>query len=516
MREKAHIDEVISQYVTLRNAGGGSHEGPVPVPRREDPVLPRPAQSKFIPLFRLRGGRRRHHVPEKIDGLSFVEAVERLADKYGVELQARGRRRRRAGRTGPPRGRLIEANRLAQEYYAEQLLTPAAQPARQFLTERGFDGLGRGAVRARLRAPRRRGPAAAPAAAGVHRGRARRRRAWSPSGVRRTTGSAAACSGRSARPAARPSASGRGGSSTTTASTPSTSTPRRPRSTRRAGCSTASTSPARRSALTSQAVVVEGYTDVMACHLAGVGTAVASCGTAFGDDHAKVLRRYMADHEEFRGEVIFTFDGDEAGQKAAVKAFDGRPELRLPDLRRGRARRPRPLRPPHEEGRRRGPRAGRPPGPAIPLRARQRASPSTTSTAPTAGSTRSARARGWCSSIRDRSKVDAFAREIASMIGVDVEEARTEVRRAASRSARPVPAGACRGPGARQPSRPCCRTSATRGSRSSGRRSSSSSSTRWPSVAPLPTSASTTSPTRPTAPSGSSSRPPAGPVAGAD
>src|SRR3712207_3183170 len=76
-------------------------------------------------------------------------------------------------------------------------------------------------------------------------------------------------------------------------------------------------------ALSSQAVVVEGYTDVMACHLSGVRTAVASCGTAFGDDHAKVLRRFMADHEEFRGEVIFTFDGDAAGQAAALKAFQG-------------------------------------------------------------------------------------------------------------------------------------------------------------------------------------------------
>ena len=72
-----------------------------------------------------------------------------------------------------------------------------------------------------------------------------------------------------------------------------------------------------------QAVVVEGYTDVMACHLSGVPTAVATCGTAFGDDHARVLRRFLNDHEEFRGEVIFTFDGDAAGQKAALRAFGG-------------------------------------------------------------------------------------------------------------------------------------------------------------------------------------------------
>src|SRR6476620_7681962 len=70
-----------------------------------------------------------------------------------------------------------------------------------------------------------------------------------------------------------------------------------------------------------QAVVVEGYTDVMACHLAGVPTAVATCGTAFGSDHITVIRRLLMDQDEMRGEVIFTFDGDSAGQKAALKAF---------------------------------------------------------------------------------------------------------------------------------------------------------------------------------------------------
>ena len=72
-----------------------------------------------------------------------------------------------------------------------------------------------------------------------------------------------------------------------------------------------------------QAVVVEGYTDVMAMHQAGVPTAIASCGTAFGEEHIAVLRRLMMDDDAFRGEVIYTFDGDEAGQKAALKAFEG-------------------------------------------------------------------------------------------------------------------------------------------------------------------------------------------------
>src|SRR5690554_1831354 len=60
----------------------------------------------------------------------------------------------------------------------------------------------------------------------------------------------------------------------------------------------------------------------MACHLAGVPTAVATCGTAFGADHVSVLRRLLMDSDAFTGEIIFTFDGDEAGQKAALRAFD--------------------------------------------------------------------------------------------------------------------------------------------------------------------------------------------------
>ena len=76
-----------------------------------------------------------------------------------------------------------------------------------------------------------------------------------------------------------------------------------------------------------QAVVVEGYTDVMAMHLAGVTTAVASCGTAFGDEHLSMLRRLMMDDSFFRGELIYVFDGDAAGRAAALKAFGGEQNL---------------------------------------------------------------------------------------------------------------------------------------------------------------------------------------------
>jgi DNA primase len=72
-----------------------------------------------------------------------------------------------------------------------------------------------------------------------------------------------------------------------------------------------------------QVVIVEGYTDVMACHLSGVDTAVASCGTAFGDEHARMLARLLGTGDVSGGEVIFTFDGDAAGQAAALKVFKG-------------------------------------------------------------------------------------------------------------------------------------------------------------------------------------------------
>ena len=72
---------------------------------------------------------------------------------------------------------------------------------------------------------------------------------------------------------------------------------------------------------TQQVVVVEGYTDVMAAHLAGITNAVATCGTAFGPDHIAVLRRLLHDDQGSRGQVIFTFDSDAAGQKAALRAF---------------------------------------------------------------------------------------------------------------------------------------------------------------------------------------------------
>jgi DNA primase len=443
VREKAPIDEVVSQYVTLKNAGGGSQKGLCPFHDEKTPSFNvNPSRGGFHCFGCGEGGDVISFLM-KIDGLTFTETVERLAEKYGVELKHEEGDSRDERPKGPPRGKLVEAHRVAQEFYAEQLLTPEAQQARQFLTERGFDataadtfGLGfapRGGddlfkhLRARgftpeeitvggLAVPSQRG--------GSPYDRFRGRLLWP---IREASGETIGFGARRIFEDDRVEAKYLNTSET----------PIYKKSKVLYGIDLAR----REMGRASQAVVVEGYTDVMACHLAGVKTAVASCGTAFGDEHAKVLRRYMADHEEFRGEVVFTFDGDAAGQAAALKAFQGDQNFVSqtyvavePDgldpcdvrIKKGDAA-------VRELVARRVPLyrfvltnivskydLDRADGRVDALRESAR----------------------LVSSIRDRSKVDAFAREIASMVGVEVDEARAEVRRASSRRSAPRPGAA--------------------------------------------------------------------------
>ena len=139
VREKAPIDEVVSQYVTLKNAGGGSMKGLCPFHDEKTPSFNVNTARGFYHCFGCGEGGGVIDFVMKMDGLSFVETVERLAEKYGVELKREEGDGYEERAKGPARGKLIEAHRVAQEFYAEQLLTPDAAQARQFLTERGFD-----------------------------------------------------------------------------------------------------------------------------------------------------------------------------------------------------------------------------------------------------------------------------------------------------------------------------------------------------------------------------------------
>jgi DNA primase len=434
VREKAPIDEVVSSYVTLRNAGGGSQKGLCPFHDEKSPSFHVTPARQFFHCFGCQEGGDVIAFLMKIDGLSFVEAVERLADKYGVQLRREDGDVRDDRPRGPARSRLVEAHRVAQEFYAGHLATPDALAARQFLHERGFDqaaadrfGIGF-APRdgdALLTHLRQKGFRDEETVAGglVAMGRSaydrfRGRLLWP---IRDASGDTIGFGARRIFDDDRIEAK--------YLNTPET--PIYKKSQVLYGIDLARRDMAR----SSQAVVVEGYTDVMACHLAGVPTAVATCGTAFGDDHARVLRRFLHDHEEFRGEVIFTFDGDAAGQKAALRAFDGdqnfvsqtyvavEPDGLDPcDLR-------------IEKG-----------DAAVRELVARRVPLYRFVLANVVGGFDLDRADGrvdavraaarLVASIRDKSKVEAFARELAGMVGVDIEEARTEVRRAVQRPAR--------------------------------------------------------------------------------
>ncbi len=63
------------------------------------------------------------------------------------------------------------------------------------------------------------------------------------------------------------------------------------------------------------AIICEGQLDLIACFMAGVRNIVAPQGTAFTDQHARILKRYV-------NEVVLCFDSDEAGQNAAVRSLD--------------------------------------------------------------------------------------------------------------------------------------------------------------------------------------------------
>ena len=256
---------------------------------------------------------------QKIDGLSFVEAVERLAARAGVDLRYE-QGGYVPGQEQSQRRRLIDAHRAAAEFYAERLGGSDAAPARAFLAERGFEladiqrfgvGYSPKAWEDLTRHLRGRGFTDSELiAAGLSRegnrgtrDRFRGRLMWP---IRDLSGDVIAFGARKLDPE---------DDGPKYLNTPETSLFRK--STVLYGADLAKREIAQRR----QAVIVEGYTDVMACHLAGVQTAVATCGTSFGEDHIKVLRRLIMDSDAFTGEVIFTFDGDAAGQRAAQRAF---------------------------------------------------------------------------------------------------------------------------------------------------------------------------------------------------
>ncbi len=321
VRERSPIAAVIGEHLQLRPAGPDRVKGLCPFHDEKTPSFSVNTALGYFHCFGCEESGDVFDFVRKMEHLSFPEAVETLASRAGVPLtyeQGGAAPRQAQGQ----RQRLLAAHAAAASFYAGQLAdSTEAKPAQQFLSERGFEGAaieqyGVGYAPARwdvlTRHLRSEGFSDAELLAGglASKGqhglidRFRGRLVWP---IRDITGEVIGFGARRLRE------DDSGPKYLNTADTPLYR-----KSSVLYGVDLAKREIARRH----QAVIVEGYTDVMACHLAGVPTAVATCGTAFGVDHIGVLRRLLMDQDEFRGEVIFTFDGDEAGRKAALKAFD--------------------------------------------------------------------------------------------------------------------------------------------------------------------------------------------------
>ena len=319
VRERSPIADVVGEYLQLRPAGGGNLKGLCPFHAERTPSFNVTPGKELYHCFSCGEGGDVIKFVMQVESLQFGEAIERLAARAGIELRYEAGGYVPGQETGQRR-RLTEAHRQAHEFYVERIHTDSARIAHAFLAERGFsaadaDKFGVGYSPAAwdelTRHLRARGFTEDELVkAGLSRRSSRgtlidmfRGRLMWP--IRDLTGETIAFGARKLNPEDDPKY----------LNTPET--PIFKKSQVLYGADLAKREIAKRR----QAVIVEGYTDVMACHLSGVPTAVATCGTSFGEDHVKVLRRLIMDTDGSAGEVIFTFDGDAAGRKAALRAF---------------------------------------------------------------------------------------------------------------------------------------------------------------------------------------------------
>ncbi|MGW7295055.1 DNA primase [Streptomyces xiamenensis] len=322
VRDAVPIDSVVSEYLQLRSAGGGNLKGLCPFHDEKSPSFQVSPSKGLFHCFGCQEGGDSISFLMKLEHLTFAESVERLAAQASITLRYE-QGGYNSNRQQGERTRLIEAHKVAAAFFTEQLASPEAEIGRRFLTERGFDeqaathfGVGyapagwdqlvrylrgkgftdRELITSGIAQDGRRGPI----------DRFRGRLIWP---IRDITGEVVGFGARKLR---------EDDNGPKYLNTPET--PLYRKSQVLYGIDLAK----RDIAKDNRAVVVEGYTDVMACHLAGVTTAIATCGTAFGAEHIKILRRVLMDDSGSHraGEVVFTFDGDAAGQKAALRAFE--------------------------------------------------------------------------------------------------------------------------------------------------------------------------------------------------
>lgn len=317
VKARVNIADVVSEHVSLKSAGVGSLKGLCPFHDERSPSFHVRPASGYYHCFGCGESGDVYSFMQRLDHVTFTEAVERLAARIGYSLTYE--EGSSSPKDGVNRARLFAANEAAAKFYAEQLALPDATEARAFLGGRGFDkdaaaqfGVGyapKGWNGLRDALKRQGFSEEEMLAAGLlssgDKGaydRFRGRVTWP---IRDVTGQTVGFGARKLYD------DDQGPKYLNTPDTPIY---------HKAQVLYGLDLAKRDISKTRQVVVVEGYTDVMAAHLSGVTTAVATCGTAFGVDHIKLIRRVMGDDSGL-GEVVFTFDPDAAGQKAAMRAF---------------------------------------------------------------------------------------------------------------------------------------------------------------------------------------------------
>jgi DNA primase len=316
LKARINIAEVIGDYVALKPSGGGSFKGLCPFHNEKSPSLQVTPSKGMFYCFGCQIGGDVFKFLDLVEKLSFTEAVEKLAARIGFQLSYE----EGASRDNGERARVLEANSLTAEFFQAALASAEAEPGRKLMSERGFDaaalahfGVGwapkgwtnlsdhlksKGFTDQEL--------LVAGLASSGERGiydKFRGRVVWP---IRDTTNQVIGFGARKIFE------DDKGPKYLNSAETPVYH-----KSKVLYGLDLAKRDMSKQQ----QVVVVEGYTDVMACHLAGVTTAIATCGTAFSEDHIQILNRILGSDPANPAQVIFNFDPDEAGQKAAMKAF---------------------------------------------------------------------------------------------------------------------------------------------------------------------------------------------------
>jgi len=312
LRERADIVEVVSAYTNLKRSGGHTFKGLCPIHDEKTPSFTVDASRGLAHCFGCNWGGNVYQFIQEKENLPFPEAVEWIARKFGYHLRHEDESPEERRNKGL-KPRILEANQIAADFFHRQLMdNPDASQARTYLGNRGF----KREVAARWLlgyAPGRDATCKLLLSKGFTKeeivaadlGRVSERDGSLYDSFRQRVTfptwdvqNQVVAFGARALGDQQPKY-------LNTSETPVFSKSRFMYGLNRAKSSIARDNPA---------VVVEGYTDVIALHEAGITEAVATNGTALGESHLTLLRK-------FTDRVVLVFDADEAGAHAAMRGF---------------------------------------------------------------------------------------------------------------------------------------------------------------------------------------------------